>query len=883
MFFRRKPPTRSLRYPRDWPWTLAWAVGLALSVAALLGLAFLNGHGAPKGDNIPEGILQTATKPGVAIVLAFLALTGIALCVRQLLTKWAVWWPGSIEVGAFDAGGNMSDADALRHTMRFRHHLATLRLQAPTPVPGTASGGPFLEVLGRGGVDSRNLLGSILSFLRATKPDYAWKINGVLAVRDKAPRFGVTVQVLRLPNQGNPPERLWGRTWDEALRCAAEYATAAILPRTRRCRTPWATWRRYHMRGELLEAYEQAVGLQNERRYDEALDAYYRALAWDPPNLALRLQIGQLQEKLGLFLDALSTYEGIRALHKEGAQGQRLRNRPSARSERRRAALAARYRRNVLLGGNELAEQWREPPRDASNWTDRERRRRELRDRLRPKLKEEMGRNLKRLIAPGEDDLDTRRASLRQAVPGIRTLQRVGKLTPGELLDEPPATGAEDPVFWELREMFGLTALLDLKRVRHDVGIWRLRRDRRVVLSPDTIELTEQCIKVRVGWIKDRISKVAHPHEWPPNPVQLEADVRDIEHRWGDFHRWHEHYNAACVYALPLLSPSDSDTVDTGERRRDDLAKLAVKRLERAAAFTDSSYIVGRREWLLSEDPDLNGLRDHWRFKSFEAMYFPTAKAPPFRPRGVRRLESSRYIRDLLIATGKRWEETWHLHGRALSTHPDVHTLLEWWSEECSAWHLVRNVAVNYRHWLARLELINKMHVWGDAYDLEPLVVPFSPYEASPLQESTGEVEALEVADLRLDAIRNALPAGNGPDCREGFEEIEKWQATLQHIDAQGRGPNRLLLAMLCDQHAALWQRFHEWVAANGDEKERRAAFKNQLRETRRWCRRAREWWRTPVLTLAIVRRASGAPAAGLGQRMGGRHAQASENGLRVA
>jgi hypothetical protein len=113
--------------------------------------------------------------------------------------------------------------------------------------------------------------------------------------------------------------------------------------------------------------------------------------------------------------------------------------------------------------------------------------------------------------------------------------------------------------------------------------------------------------------------------------------------RWGSSERpppvglvgnWQELYNAACAYALPLI-PEPEPGREGDEERRTELAKEAVRHLEQAMGRADSAYLAGRRNWLISEDPDLDGLRSYVSFKHFEAMYFPSPRATPQRPRDL--------------------------------------------------------------------------------------------------------------------------------------------------------------------------------------------------------------------------------------------------------
>src|SRR3954470_18583250 len=167
MVRRRKPTSRFVRYPRRWPVVVAAAGGVLAGAATLVELAYLIGRPNPKAPDTLDAILTATSSPATAVAVAFGALVLGAWGIRQLLLQWLAWRPGRIEVGEFTEGTTLTDANAEQLTARFRGMLARLQLQAPTPVPGAAPEGDFLDVLGRSGVDSRNVLGTLLSVIRA--------------------------------------------------------------------------------------------------------------------------------------------------------------------------------------------------------------------------------------------------------------------------------------------------------------------------------------------------------------------------------------------------------------------------------------------------------------------------------------------------------------------------------------------------------------------------------------------------------------------------------------------------------------------------------------------------------------------------------------------
>ena len=788
-----------------------WVLGVASSAALLSTLAYLVGRRSPdKPSTTLDAMLVAASSPGLAICLTFGALLLGAWSARNLALLWLAWRPGSIQVSEFRVGTPLSEANAEQLTMLFRRRLATLQIQSPTPMPGAAGASDFLDVLDRGTADPRNLLGTLVTLLRAARPTHAYEVRGVLLERDATEPYGVTIEVARLPSEGLAATTVWGESWECVLRRAADEATAAILPQTRACRAPWGVWRGYRMPGRLLHAYEEGTRLEHERRYDEALHAYFEALKDDPINAVLRLRVGQLQERLGLFLDAFATYSGILA----GDRPSRVRRPPrmysiAGRREQRRARVSARYRRNVLLGGRVLAEQWRKIAKDLENPSERDEQRRRLRQCLRSHLKK----------------------GLRECDPAYPV---------DKLLEEPMEV--DDQLFRALRKAFADFALRDSRALRREMRLNVF--DRRATLTPATVRLTEECIELRCRYVRfqDREPGVT----WPPTVEQLDERISGIERERRrlrrPFGRWHEQYNAACLLALPLLDERLCDEF------ADKFAEAALERVEAAMAHADSAYIASRRDWLVGEDPDLRGLRATRQFAEFEVMHLPSASITPRRPKNVQQLESSRYMRSLLTTAAEQWRAVWRERRAAINGGHDAQLVLAWFGDELRAWEAVRTVACDGCHSGTRLVLIRNLQDGARRHGRPQPECVFPLYELAPLdgalaRDSCDEAAFKEIraADERLHAIcaivgerasaRTALLAG-----------LEDWQATLRRTDAAAQRAPAPLLQRLCARHAALWQLLAQWIEA-GDET---AAAEAEL-EFRAKVDEARDLWQAAL------------------------------------
>jgi tetratricopeptide (TPR) repeat protein len=835
---------------------ICWSLGVVAGAAALVALAHLHGDPPDPEGPFPDAALATLGKPAVAGLASFALLIPIAWCVRRLRFEFLAWWPGRIVVQNFAANGAMSAPEVERLTAHFRDRLGMSHLQSPAAVPAPAEQGDFLDVLARNGVDSGNLLGSLLSLLRAAFPAYAYEVSGALTT-DGGPRpYGVTVHVVRSPGKGTGGHTVWDTSWEGAVRQAADHATAAILPRTRVCRSPWAAWRRYYMPPELLEHYEHAAECEQARRYDEALDSYHKALDSDPMNHGLRLQIGFLQEKLGLYLDALDTYRGI--LEVAGSPVARGTFRRIARRDLDQTVLVARYRFAVLLGGPGLPRQW-------SKWgsadkpTRRDEERQRLRERLTPALTE-----LFEAAVVSDDVTDA-------AGPTYAEAER--ELPPRECraaaLRRPSADGGCD----RLAELFLLASmdrLADLCGRLPRRPMWR-----RPPLSRSAVRVSSLLVRERLRLELD-LGRCEPRSGWSPYIEEIEADIAAMEPRSG-FDRWQEHYNVACIWSLPLLTKCS-------ERDRDDVQRLAheaVERLKQATDRGDTEFLVSRRDWLLSEDPDLQGLRVQPAFKEFEASYFPSAQRIPQRPRDVHRWEVSRYTLDLLRAAAQRWEDTWARRARELEPLTSTRVLLRWCEDELEARRVIRDVAMNHRDWRTRFELLDRMSGWGVEYRFDPIEVPFPGFRAeSGLGHGQADVEratqaAIDDKDARLEDLVRQLDeaeqqrsrAMHAPD--EGrlrvarlLDELGARRAGRGQRGVHDPGLPHAHAARLCAVHADLWRRLGELVTPDAEHGQAAAQLARALLDTALCCGAVASRWGAAEVIRPDVARTNGAGPA---------------------
>lgn len=763
--FGRPQFERALRYPSQRRLVLRFGVGLLLGLAALVGVGYVIGHG-PSGSSggLLHALTAAAGRPAVSAFLAVPPALLCAWCLRRLWLQYLGWLPGTIHVPEFSYAAETTGAMPAQLTTQFRNCLATLRLQTASPAPGAEPPSDFLDVLSNFSLSDGSSVAQIVSLLRVAFPPRAIEVRGTLLERKHASEcFGVSLQVARLPDQGSLLEDVWDISWERAIRRAADGAIAAILPRTRLCKGPWEPWRGYVMPPELFGACEHASRLDSERRYYAALESCYRALALDPFNRGVRLQLGKLQEQLGLFLDALSIYQSVlvTGLPAGGPLPRRLYSR-RARTERARQSHIAHYRKIVLISGHSIVDQWKQVrrlPRSNSHRRDME----------------------KLLLEVCATPPDLKRCTGR-----------------------------------ELRRALCITAYDEATELRHVLRWWRIKHPfRKPHLLPRTVAMTRASIA--------ECSKVIERSREHDRAPAIDERLRHMDERvrrcarFTGLRSWQGHYNAACLYAIPLSD--ERDQYDKSARQR--FAERSVEQLQLATSFADSAFVASRRDWLISEDPDLGGLRKEPEFTRLVSMYFPTHATTHLRPAEPAEL-STRHTYELLRSIAACWGATWKLRASAVDDAMARHALPDWWHDDSLAWSMIADVSACPADWRAHLALVSARRSWGLRYSVE-----FSEPQFHRFATDTTEGERIAA---RLAALRPVLLMHQdiGPTSGDPAHDIPAWL-----LDREDGLPDDYV-AEKCEGRAALWAALHTFLGIDHEENEARlATLTEALRDMR--------------------------------------------------
>ncbi|MFP3986031.1 hypothetical protein U9R90_00660 [Streptomyces sp. E11-3] len=767
-------------------------------------------------------IVQSGDKgvsPGVRVgCLLLLVLFFVAL--RRWMLMHYAHKPGAVDVKKLVASAPDTEPQLEGLTAQLRKQLSETNLYPPAALPAEAPADNFLDLVGDVDLEPKKLGTSLLRLFSRLRPKIAYTVSGVLRVRAQEPCCGVTVTVTSYAIRGSRTEAIWRETWEQAVQAAGYWVMATLVPVTRAGRRPpWQGWRGRDLPPELFAAYQEARELSQERKFDDALDRYYEAMRLDPTNLYLRTQIAGTQEHLWLHLDALETYYGAILLDGLTSEQRERRMRPGPLNDLRRifwrryrwwrsGLLEARYRYAVVLGVAErTADQWCR--RDEAVCPRRAHARREIRKALTPALASRYWRTLAALDPPGvEKPVKKHEEAAEAATEWLKC-----ELGEGRREIEIVRVVLQLACQEEMRQL-----AKDYPRFTHRLGLPASRGHG--TLTRASLRINRDVWgPLRLAWAHSGAGKhqFTNPTGLPwPTPVnRLESMVEQAKTGWPrsmrrpkrsrGWRRWQDSYNAACVYAVAM------NGVDEG-KQKEELADAAVDELEDAAHTDQSGFHPLARSWLLTEDPDLEELRQTDRFIRFERETYPHAAPDRHRPKRPLWAEMLAYDQELLRGCADVMEHTWRLRRKA--TPAESHLLAQWFSSETEVWRCVHRVAANQgRNWRDRAKLLHSVSDLADATLLAECGLPSSLPELDDLlddaawsefADAKSRVEAFaEMMPQRLQKLSDAVDEGpsNSPCLHSPIRRSAQWLTAVRQNDA---APGAVQQA--CSDHEVWWR-----------------------------------------------------------------------------
>lgn len=715
--------------PRPWRWGLL-SVLLALTAGALylVGVAVAAGTALPGARFVPGWLDAPLSRPGGwqgpgAAVLGLIALFAL----RRALFARLARKPGPVEIVAF--GGDAENGPRDEVLADFRRVLTGMSITTPLSVPTDQPADNLLDDVRTALDDTTNSIATAAALARAfVQIRHAYRVSAQLRRRDGERPFGITVHVVVRPAGAGETATFWADDWTEVAEQAAHFVGAFVLPRSRLSRRPpWTAWRGLEVPPRLFHLSQTAYRLLGERRYEESLRAFHDALKIDPANPYLRIGLGQVQEQLGLYLDALATYADVVAV--ESWYDRRLWRRlrlllrddtvgvpPSVVTHSpngRDALLIARYRLvSRLASAEQLSDQWRRGGPHAGTGPDqvRNKRRQAERAALRSRLTVWLT-SYQRLYLQVLDHPDRIERLVDAAAPDLVNLD-----------DLPPA---------DLTHFLQFVAYCEAMHLVYD---YRWASCRRVPGMP----VTQTALNIMRVWaplfleyaaVRRGDSDVA----WPPSVAALDTRLQLYLRRKPAWAReWQEYYNAACTFAV-ALGPSGLVSADPAlvVKERKKLAMHAVRHLERAVSSADSGYVGSYAQWLSTGDQDLNDLRSTEYFVDFLDRYLPNEQSRQRRPRkDLLRLIMSLHVPKLLASYAARRADFWQ---SCIEPDADFATIMSELDREGEVLAVTTEFVRNDRDWLSRVEFIDEAHEFSRRHGLPMFTAAFPSFQDDPM------------------------------------------------------------------------------------------------------------------------------------------------------
>lgn len=863
---------------------LYWRLALGLIFVSLLAALWYIGHGAPAWHAFKDLSWITAIWDSIAYIFGGIARVvtptvgapqsqRLACLALLLLLFWAfrrqmiarnAYKPGPVEVCDLeDATAGSEDKQLVKDlTAQFRKHLSQTSLYPPSELPAETPPESFLDLLGE--VDPGHLGTSLMHVFSRLRPRVAYRVSGALRRRDADCPFGVTVTVTSFA-RGSTTTTIWQQDWERTVQMASYWVMAKILPVTRAGRqAPWRSWRGWDLPHTLFAAYQEGRSLSRDRKFDEALEQFYKALHLDPENVYLRNQIGATQEKMGLYLDALATYSAALRLGRLDAdkENRYLWHRAALKPlgflktffyvlswRHQPGFIQTHYRYSIVLGTTEqTAKQWCKDDRDINPT------RKQVREGIRKSLAGPFSeRYWPALMHPqlrskaNESEKEHAKKYLKRCLCG---------------------ENESDNVAWEkqVKLIFQISCVQEMVRLNQNYRFAALIPAGRseAVLTPGARKITRDVwAPVRLAWAQRNslrgrrfrppwVGKVANaicdnkkdhwiPQlktsmvpwrgkegiAWPTDRVSIEEAIRKSRTRFffERHKKWQDHYSAACVYSIAMN--------DRGGQRGD-LAKHAIGELENALRGAETSLAAPKRSWLLAEDPDLKPLRVHEKgaeFANFEIFAYPTGE-----PTGTwmdddpAKVEMTAYDREFISKVARIMERKWH--ERAAQGAADIHEAIQWFNLEEELWRSVYAISNNEaRNWFDRNLL--RHQVGSAAGQVEAAILASlvavpecdevlhgswreHPQDFTPWPQQGKRPSGL--VDDSLKAIKNSLdPAKTGNFL---IDRCGEWERKARQVDRIGNKSFGLgTLKLLCICYAGIWERLQDVLENPSGEK----------------------------------------------------------------
>ncbi len=663
----------------------------------------------------------------IAVVVAVIAL----LLLRRFLLALQAARVGSVEI-VHPKSQSVIPTDEI--VADLRQALKEVYLSSPSVVPGESTPQDFLTDV-RTAASNPAGWGLIAAVLGALLRRSAYRVTLVPRVHGTSKQLGLTIEIVSRLSGDMAITTIWDQTWPAVARRAAFHVAAFVLPRTNLSRkSPWVAWRGVELNPDLFFSFHEARRLARAGRLEEALTHFDNALDYDPLNSYIRVEKATVLDQLGLYVDALAMYVDVVTI--ESAYDRRLWKRyrkivgdnndgkPKRwilwRIPNGPAALQlARYRMvGSLAASGRIAEQWARHRKDSVSATQTRRQAEATRviNRLRPLLH-----SYDRLMRESHN-----------ASPPDRTAR--GKLETSQA---------------RLRRVLQFAALLETRALEED---YRILRGRRWLGS---LPISQQAIRLMPIWaaiqyryvehvetvsrrngiapqrkedafepLRDRHMRSVHRrlqpgHEsldpdathWQPSATGVRQLVhRALHQRLPFVHRgWHEHYNAACVYAVTMLTPDLYKHATTPlpvavAENHQRLVQLAVQQLTQAVVASDSQFTAGVAPWLRRGDQDLDDLRVTENYQTFVDRYLPQTAALPHTPPNVALLIMSGHLIHLVEQFARLCRDHWaRATGNVFAVAPLDPVALR---DEALRWRRVHEFSRNYRDWQTRHELI---------------------------------------------------------------------------------------------------------------------------------------------------------------------------------